>query len=574
MGFQKMKQKLARARAAFRRIIAGYGAMALYYLFRLLACLPPLFVLYSDTPSDEYPGFHPGLLVVALLLIVLVSIPYTVLLRSLMTGGHEAVRQRRAKVLIVSVGAADILAGLILIMLSDGWASPFRHLWFTALLVPCLVLGLRRSLVLGALSVAAFMVTMSVSGGDGAAVQLGTHYQLMFSTAVTIFLVCGIIGYLGDVTFALQRSRHKAESTLRNLETVFEITRNMAAISSGVNDSMRRMAHIIGERHRCHAVGIYLLEPGGRDVRLSGWLGDFDDLDGHARQDDHLIHQALSSRDAIHTQAGQEWNAAIPIAVGDSPMGVLLMGSQVSVMDVRSATFLGETLAGHIAIGIQVARLRQRLDYAATPHEWDRLTRQIHDGISGSIYSLLLHLETYSELARDEDSSLSEGIDGLLPPTRQLLIDARQYMYHLLPALRGESGLDRIVESLMAEFERVSGIEVSMSLSGSASGLDILDILGFHRALQFRLAEILSDGTASGVNVELGIESGNIRLVIWDDGIDDADGAQGRRERMRRRLGDLGGDLRIIDSYGAGTRIEIALNTGNGGESLDQPGNH
>ena len=573
---QKMKHILARARAAFRHMMSGYEAMAIYYLFRSLACLTPFFVFFSEIPGEEYPGFHPSLLVVALLLIALVSIPYTALLRNLLTGGHEAIRQRRSRTIIVSVGAADVLVGLILIMLSGGWASPFWHLWVTALLVPCLVLGMSRSLVLGVVSVAAFVIAISVSGGYVVGVRAGAHYQIMFDTAVSTFIVCGITGYLGDVIFALQRSRHKAESTLRNLETMLEITRNMAVISYGVNDLMRRMAHIIGERHRCDAVGIYLLEPGGQDVRLSGWLGDFDDLDGHARQNDHLIHEALSSKDARHIQEGQEWNAAIPIAVDDYPMGVLLMGSQVSVMDVRSATLLGQTLAGHIAIGIQVARLRQRLDYAATPHEWDRITRQIHDGVSGSIYSLLLHLETYSDLARNEGSPFSEGINSLLTPTRQLLIDARHYMYHLLPALRGESGLDRVVESLMAEFERASGIQVNVTLSGSAPGLDILDVLGFYRLLQFRLSEVLRDGTASRVDVELGMESDNIRLVVWDDGIGDvdADGVQGRRERMRRQLGDLGDDLQIIDTYGAGTRIEISLKTGNGGESLDQPGNH
>ena len=46
---------------------------------------------------------------------------------------------------------------------------------------------------------------------------------------------------------------------------------------------------------------------------------------------------------------------------------------------------LGWAIVGHIAVGIQIARLRRRLTDAATSEEWDRLTREIHDGISGSI---------------------------------------------------------------------------------------------------------------------------------------------------------------------------------------------
>ena len=90
---------------------------------------------------------------------------------------------------------------------------------------------------------------------------------------MTTVVVAGVIGFLGDVVFELQRNRRSAEIARDNLETMLEITQYTAMITSGVNDLMRRMARAIGERHRYQVVGIYILESGGDDVRLAGWLG-------------------------------------------------------------------------------------------------------------------------------------------------------------------------------------------------------------------------------------------------------------------------------------------------------------
>jgi hypothetical protein len=41
---------------------------------------------------------------------------------------------------------------------------------------------------------------------------------------ITLFLLSGVVGYLGDVCFELQRSWVRAETALSNLGTMLEIT--------------------------------------------------------------------------------------------------------------------------------------------------------------------------------------------------------------------------------------------------------------------------------------------------------------------------------------------------------------
>ena len=71
----------------------------------------------------------------------------------------------------------------------------------------------------------------------------------------------------------------------------------MAVITSNVNGMMRRMARTIGERHQYDNVGISLSGPDGQDMRLSGWMGDFENLEQYTRQSGHLIHQAINDLD-------------------------------------------------------------------------------------------------------------------------------------------------------------------------------------------------------------------------------------------------------------------------------------
>ena len=346
----------------------------------------------------------------------------------------------------------------------------------------------------------------------------------------------------------------------------------MRVLTSGLNDLMLRMARAIGERHRYEIVGIYLLESGGQEVRLAGWLGEVEAL----RAARGCMGTTWSIRRSPPWMPGSFRTEShgmpqSPLRDADSPMGVLLIGSAGPETDAGSMTGLGLALVGHIAVGIQVARLRQRLESAATQHESQRITRQIHDRISSSLYSLMMYLETYAEQARLEGSPVHRRLESLIPSFAQLLIETRHYMYHLLPALRGESGLDALVDSMVAEFERASGIPVRLSIGGSAAHVPMTATMGLYHILQYRLSDILLLSTATGVEICLTIEPENISLSISNDGVETS---ADQMDRIRELAGDLGGDLKILNADDWSTQMVVDLSIEGSGESLDQTGDN
>ena len=562
--------------STLRRMMAAHCPLALYYLLRLLTCAPPVVASLTRNAPDENLGFSAGLVVYAVALGLIVATAYTVLLRSFMTGEHDGIRRPQAVLVVVAVGSLDMVGGLVAIVLSGGWGSPFWHVWLSSLVLPCLILGIRWSLLLAIGYIAVLTAVLSLAGNGTNGAWMESQRYFYFGAMFTLFLLSGVVGYLGDVCFELQRRKVEAETALRNIGTMLEITRSVAVITTNVNEMMRRVAQTIGERHRYDSVGIYLSGRDGQEVRLAGWVGDFDDLERYPADSDHLIYRAISDMELRSATDDSTWSAAMPIQDGSSLLGVLLIVSKKPVREPSGMLGLG-ALVGQIAVGVRVANLRRATDAAMTNREWELLTGQIHDRITSSLYSLTLHLESYSTAAERESNPLAKRLTWILPHGRHLLFYTRQYVYRLLPLLRGEGDLDMVVRNLGREFESVSGVSVEVSVTSSERRLPMSAIVACYDLIHHRMADVFHGGTASEMRIDLNVEDQDIRLSIADDGAIERDDnviAREGIELIKRLAEDVGGDLRISETQGSGTQIVLDLAIQDGIATLDNSANH
>ena len=200
--------------------------------------------------------------------------------------------------------------------------------------------------------------------------------------------------------------------------------------------------------------------------------------------------------------------------------------------------------------------MRCRLTNTETPEEWELVTREINDGILGSMYSLALHLDKYAELEGREANSLSGRMDYLVPHTRSLLLDTRSYLYHALPVLRGQSGLVGLVEGLSMEYEIIAETPLRPSVSGDDRHVPASVGLGLHRVLLCRLGNLPVAGTASGVEADVSVESDAVSLTVSDDG------SMGNLDREGRLAGETRGSLEMVDSGREGSWFTVERTIG------------
>ena len=244
----------------------------------------------------------------------------------------------------------------------------------------------------------------------------------------------------------------------------------------------------------------------------------------------------------------------------------MLIGTDDFQEDINDMVAFGHSLTGQIAVGVQIAHLHQQLADIVPANEWDLITRRIHDGIASSMSALRLHLGAYAELARRDAHPFTPQLEGLVLPTDQLLLDTRLYLFYLLPALRGESGLAELVEGQSREFERVSGLRVHFSKSGSEARLPATAIAGFFHVLQARLSNLMKSASASRITVHLAMWQNNVQLAISDDGeIDDhvTGTIHGGYHPLQQIANDMGGTLEISTSRNEGNRVVVVLSLRN-----------
>ena len=210
---------------------------------------------------------------------------------------------------------------------------------------------------------------------------------------------------------------------------------------------------------------------------------------------------------------------------------------------------------------LELQRRAQRAELAAQV-ERHRIAREIHDGIAQSIYALSLNLETAADLAARDEGPLSDQLQRLVPIAKDTLLETRHYIYDLKPLLAGEADLVEMARNQVREFQTVSGTKAELTVDGEEAELPVAAATGLYRILQESLANVLKHARAETVTVTLDFTSGNVRMVVQDDGVG-FDGGDVRHgyglDNMQERTKELGGSFEVESVPGGGSRVAVTL---------------
>lgn len=123
------------------------------------------------------------------------------------------------------------------------------------------------------------------------------------------------------------------------------------------------------------------------------------------------------------------------------------------------AAFLGEVLK-------KLRREMERSRYLAAENERARMARDIHDGVSQTLFMLSMSLETGQILAEKEQAEkTSKHLRKLLPVAQKALIELRNAMYNVEPLSQGEQTLAEALEQLTRDYRSASRMEIEFQVS-------------------------------------------------------------------------------------------------------------
>ncbi|MEM5431893.1 cache domain-containing protein [Cupriavidus oxalaticus] len=232
-----------------------------------------------------------------------------------------------------------------------------------------------------------------------------------------------------------------------------------------------------------------------------------------------------------------------------------------------AASGLALNVSEHREADAKLRQLAQRV-VQSQEEERARLSRELHDGISQLLVSVKLVLETATNrlrLAPTEGAAVAPVLGMALNRLDTVFNEVRRVARNLRPALLDDLGLFAALQHLAREMQGGSGLQISVSQTGTPRELTDEQATALFRIAQEALTNVERHANARHVSVSLAFDADATRLTVRDDGsgfdvarmqVDPQRGIGLRN--LGERIAALCGEFGIVSGVG-GTELVAAL---------------
>lgn len=233
---------------------------------------------------------------------------------------------------------------------------------------------------------------------------------------------------------------------------------------------------------------------------------------------------------------------------------------QFSDEEIRLSVAFG----AQAALAIENARLRQQVEQMAVQEERSRLSRELHDSVTQSLYSLTLLAEGWRRLAKNGRlEQIDEALTELGQIAQQALREMRLLVYALRPLSLEEAGLIGALHQRLNAVEKRSGVDARLVVT------DVLELPApvencLYRIAQEALNNSLKHAVATAITVRVAATTGQVTLEVTDNGRGFAPALAHESpgiglSSMRERAEKLGGTVTILSAPGQGTTVRVQM---------------
>jgi signal transduction histidine kinase len=196
--------------------------------------------------------------------------------------------------------------------------------------------------------------------------------------------------------------------------------------------------------------------------------------------------------------------------------------------------------------------------------EKSKLARDIHDELGGILVSAKMDLAWTESRLRDRDAESAARLERAMQALDDGVQIKRRIIEELRPTLLDNLGLSAALEWQVHEICDRAGLTCTLATPADDSRIPGAVAIGVYRIVQEALTNIVKYARATSVSVDLGMADDLLTLLVEDDGVGIADGAQNNLlshgiSGMRQRVRALHGEFAIGRRPEGGTIIELSI---------------
>lgn len=255
---------------------------------------------------------------------------------------------------------------------------------------------------------------------------------------------------------------------------------------------------------------------------------------------------------------------SVPVRVHEQRLGeldLLYRSSNARLSDEDRASI--ESLAAHLASGMEGLRAAALEREAAVAEERGLLARELHDSIAQSLAFLKIQVQLLrSALKRDDRAAVQRTVDELDTGVRDSTADVRELLLHFRTRTNG----DHIVPALQTtlhKFQLQTGLAAELQVHGNGVPPPPDVQVQLLHVVQEALSNVRKHAQAQHVHVDVYADPA-WRIEVRDDGrgFDPAQAADDTHvglRIMRERAAGIGATLAVHAAPGRGTQVSVLL---------------
>ena len=250
---------------------------------------------------------------------------------------------------------------------------------------------------------------------------------------------------------------------------------------------------------------------------------------------------------------------AVPLVVRDEVFGAIVFSDRNRHAYHDEDASIATTFGDQVALAVENARLRGRVERAAAAAERSRLARELHDSVTQSLFAASLKADVVAESSVATTPRLAQALEDLQRLTRGALAEMRTLLLEMRPDALVRAPLGELLRHLAEAAQSRARITVDLSVSRRRPLPEEVHVT-IYRVAQEALNNVVRHAAASSARVELTGDK-TVVLTVVDDG-EGFDPALVSPDRlglvsMRERAASVGADFTIETAPGRGTVVTL-----------------